>query len=170
MKSREIERIAAAIDAAVAGMTVEQLAWRPEAGQWSAAQVLEHLSLTYGGTARLLRKLAANGGSSASRPTTSQRFAAFVVTRLGYFPPGRTAPEVVRPAGAAPELALQQVRETLAAMDAGLAAAQEKFRPGQKADHPVLGPLTLRQWRRFHWVHTRHHMRQIARLRRLQAG
>jgi hypothetical protein len=33
------------------------------------------------------------------------------------------------------------------------------------ADHPVLGPLTLHQWSRFHYVHARHHMKQIATLR-----
>jgi hypothetical protein len=32
-------------------------------------------------------------------------------------------------------------------------------------DHPVLGPLTARQWRKFHWVHGRHHVKQILRLR-----
>jgi hypothetical protein len=29
----------------------------------------------------------------------------------------------------------------------------------------VLGPLTIPQWRRFHLVHTQHHMKQVARLR-----
>jgi hypothetical protein len=32
-------------------------------------------------------------------------------------------------------------------------------------DHPVLGPLTARQWRKFHWVHGRHHVKQIQKLR-----
>jgi hypothetical protein len=28
-------------------------------------------------------------------------------------------------------------------------------------DHPVLGPLTAREWREFHWIHGRHHVKQI---------
>jgi hypothetical protein len=33
------------------------------------------------------------------------------------------------------------------------------------ADHPVLGPLSLRQWPRFHLAHTKHHMKQIVALK-----
>jgi hypothetical protein len=32
-------------------------------------------------------------------------------------------------------------------------------------DHPILGPLTADQWRKFHWVHGKHHMKQIRGLR-----
>jgi hypothetical protein len=28
-------------------------------------------------------------------------------------------------------------------------------------DHPFIGPLTADQWRKFHWVHGRHHIRQM---------
>jgi hypothetical protein len=64
------------------------------------------------------------------------------------------------------EAALQTIRENLAAMDQGLAECEQRFGAQVKiADHVVLGPLTIPQWRRFHWVHTRHHMKQIARLR-----
>ena len=41
----------AAIDAATNGMTEEQLTFHPE-GKWSTAEILEHLSLAFGGTAR----------------------------------------------------------------------------------------------------------------------
>jgi hypothetical protein len=33
-------------------------------------------------------------------------------------------------------------------------------------DHPILGPLSIDQWRRFHLVHGLHHVKQIRRLRR----
>jgi hypothetical protein len=32
-------------------------------------------------------------------------------------------------------------------------------------DHPILGPLTVDQWRKFHVVHTEHHVRQISQRR-----
>jgi hypothetical protein len=34
------------------------------------------------------------------------------------------------------------------------------------AEHPILGPLTADEWRKFHWVHGRHHARQIIRLKK----
>ncbi|MGZ7099671.1 MAG: DUF1569 domain-containing protein [Candidatus Angelobacter sp.] len=32
-------------------------------------------------------------------------------------------------------------------------------------DHPVLGPLTAAEWRKFHLVHGLHHVKQIRSLR-----
>jgi hypothetical protein len=32
-------------------------------------------------------------------------------------------------------------------------------------DHPILGPLTAAQWRKFHLVHGLHHTKQVLRLR-----
>jgi hypothetical protein len=47
-------------------------------------------------------------------------------------------------------------------MDVALDEAELRFGPSVPLmDHPVLGPLTIDQWRTFHWVHTRHHARQI---------
>lgn len=164
----EMRRIGAAIEGAIAGLTREQMAWHP-AGKWSAAEILEHLAATYGSTARLMQKLAAKGTTRAGKPTLRQKFFAWAVTGAGYFPSGRQAPEFTRPAGLGPDEAAQTIRRNLTEMDAAFAIAEERF--GKRvvvADHPVLGSLKLGQWRRFHWVHTRHHMRQIARLRAQQ--
>jgi len=47
-----------------------------------------------------------------------------------------------------------------------LAECERRFGKRSKlANHFILGPLTAQEWRRFHWVHTRHHMKQIARLK-----
>jgi hypothetical protein len=55
-------------------------------------------------------------------------------------------------------------------MDQGLAECEQRFGSEVKmADHVVLGPLTIPQWRRFHLIHTRHHMKQIERLRAADA-
>jgi hypothetical protein len=43
-----------------------------------------------------------------------------------------------------------------------------KFRGRAIFEHPILGPLTARQWRKFHLVHGRHHVKQIRRLREEQ--
>ncbi|MDP9263916.1 MAG: DinB family protein [Acidobacteriota bacterium] len=160
-----LQRVKEAIETATGGMSAQQLDQHPE-GKWSAAGILEHLSITFGGTARLMRKCMEDGKPMASAPTLKQRLAVMLVTGWGYFPTGRPAPEFARPKGLEGEAALQSIRDNLAAMDQGLVEAEQRFGSEVKiADHVVLGPLTIPQWRRFHLVHTRHHMKQIARLR-----
>ena len=160
-----LQRVKQAIEAATSGMTSEQLDQHPE-GKWSAAGILEHLSITYGGTARLMRKCMDDGKPLGSSPTLKQRLATLLVTGWGYFPTGRPAPDFSRPKGLQGETALKTIVENLAAMDQGLAECERRFGGEVRiADHVVLGPLTIPQWRRFHLVHTQHHMKQIARLR-----
>ena len=159
-----------AIEAATGGMSAEQLERHPE-GKWSAAGILEHLSITFGGTALLMRKCLAGGKALGGKPTFKQRLAVTLVTGWGYFPTGRPAPEFAQPKGLRGEAALQTIRENLAAMDQAMAECEQRFGAQVKmADHVVLGPLTIPQWRRFHLVHTRHHMKQIARLRATSPG
>ena len=160
-----LQHVREAIEAATGGMTAPQLVQHPE-GKWSAAGILEHLSITYGGTARLMRKCLEDGKPLGSAPTLKQRLAVMLVTGWGYFPTGRPAPEFSRPKGLDGEGAIQTILENLVAMDQGLAECEQRFGSAVKiADHVVLGPLTIPQWRRFHLVHTKHHMKQIDRLR-----
>jgi hypothetical protein len=61
---------------------------------------------------------------------------------------------------------LAEFAEKISAMDAVIAKAEERF--GSQiplVDHPILGPLRAAQWRKFHWVHGRHHLKQLERLR-----
>lgn len=166
----DVQRVADAIERAIAGMSPDQLAWAPQ-GKWSTANILEHLSITYGGTARAMRKVAEKRASIASRPTAYQRLARFVVTGVGYLPGGRKAPRGTEPSGMEPDVVLSKLRLNLAEMDAAMTMASQHVPASQAiADHPILGPLTLRQWRRFHVLHTTHHMKQIARLREQLKG
>src|SRR6266404_5272576 len=165
LRSRDLARALAALDATLAGMTPAQLAWHPPE-KWSAAQALEHLSITYSSTARLLEKVAQGPALPPLPSSLRGRAFAGIVTGLGYFPKGRKAPEFTLPRGLAPEEAVRSARAGIIAMDAPLAACVERFGAAAKlAKHPVLGPLNARQWARFHWVHTRHHLRQIERLK-----
>ena len=153
-----LQRVQQAIDEAVRGLSLEQLAWHRE-GKWSAAAILEHLSLTYSGTAKGLQR-------GLDAPSTRQRVASFVVTGLRFMPPGRKAPAMVVPKGASPETVVADVRRNLIAADDAISRCEARFGTGVKiANHPILGPLTARQWRTFHLVHARHHMKQIARIR-----
>lgn len=156
-----IEKTYRAIDEATQGMTAAELAWHPK-GKWSAAQVLEHLSLTYVGTAKVARRLAASENPEPFVRSMKNRLATFIVITLGYFPSGRKSPEMVVPGNG---VAAPTVLENLRTMDEALAECERRHGPGVTAAHPVIGPLTLPEWRKFHWVHARHHMKQIAALR-----
>jgi hypothetical protein len=161
----QLQRTLQAIDAATRGMSGEQLAAHPE-GKWSAAQILEHLAIAFGSTARGLEKCLVSGQPKVTPPTLYQRGATLLVAGIGYFPPGRKAPEFTQPKGMDGETALRAIRENLVAMDGAITRCEERFGRGRKiANHPVLGPLNVPQWRKFHLVHTRHHMKQIDRLR-----
>jgi hypothetical protein len=59
---------------------------------------------------------------------------------------------------------LRNIAVHIADMDRVLAECARRFGAGKLANHFILGPLSAHQWRKFHWVHTRHHMKQITRL------
>jgi len=162
MDSR-MENLKQALESALQGMTGEQLSWHP-GEKWCAAEVLEHLYLTYTGTIKGFEKAMAAGKPLVTRASMRQRARALVVLGLGYMPGGRTAPENTRPRGLAAEKVRDEIVGKIAAMDAAISQCEERFGRGTKLlDHPILGPLTGTQWRKFHLVHGRHHGKQILR-------
>jgi hypothetical protein len=161
----QMEELRAAIDSAIAGMTVEDLLRHPE-GKWSASEVLEHLSLTYSGTSRAFGKCAQAGRPLATRVSLKQRLGILVVTGLGYLPGGREAPATTRPKGVPAEDVARGIGRKIEEMDKAIAECESRYGKGTRLlDHPVLGPLTAHQWRRFHVVHGKHHVKQIENLR-----
>lgn len=153
------------ISQGTAGMTPEELARNPE-GKWCAAEIVEHLLITYTLTTKGLRKALAGGKPLGGKPTLKNRLSQLVVLDLGYFPSGRAAPAMTIPKGLEPLQVVRAVEQALPEMDAAISECEQKYGGRVKvADHPVLGPLTAGQWRRFHFVHARHHMKQVTRLR-----
>ncbi len=164
MDSR-LETLKQALESAAEGMSNEELSWHTE-GKWCAAEVLEHLYLTYTGTIRGFEKVIESGRPLASQASLMDRVRTFVVVGLGRMPEGRTAPANTRPKELAVETVRNEVGAKIAAMDAIIAQCEARFGRGTKLlDHPILGPLTATQWRKFHLVHGRHHQRQLLRLR-----
>jgi Protein of unknown function (DUF1569) len=147
-------------------MTPEALMRHPE-GKWNSAEVLEHLYLTYKNTGKGFARCLQAGKPLASSPTFRQRLSTMLVAKLGYFPPGRNSPDQVRPRGTATGTIMSEIGPQLEAMDRVISEAEVRY--GSHVcllDHPILGPLTGKQWRKFHWVHGRHHVKQIERLKR----
>lgn len=52
---------------------------------------------------------------------------------------------------------------TLAAMDDALNRIEPQAKDAPVLTHFLLGPLSVRQWRRFHRAHARHHAAQVER-------
>lgn len=159
-----LQRLHAAITSVTESMTVGQLKWHPE-GKWCAAEILEHLYYTYTGTIKGMELCLEAGKPQARTPTLRERLRILWVIEAGLFPEGRPAPERTRPRGMSAEDVAQRIGPAIVAMDEVIAQCESRF--GKRTlvrDHPILGPLTCRQWRKFHWIHGRHHMKQIARL------
>ena len=161
-----LQRALADIDAATQGLSAAD--WqRCPAGRWNCAQILEHLGKAYGGTAYILDKCVADGAPKGHQPSWRQRLSATIVVTLGYLPSGVKAPSMTVPDGLCGEEALALARRTLMELDAAAQRCADTFGDYVRvANHPILGGFTVRQWRRFHWVHTRHHVRQIFQRRR----
>jgi len=159
------------IEAATAGMTEGQLKYHPE-GKWCAAEILEHLALAFELTSKGCEKALAAGKNLGGEPSMKERLIQTIVVDLKYIPTGRKAPAITTPSGQTTGLAVvERIRKGLVTMDQKLAECREKLgTTGRLLNHPVLGPFTNEQWCTFHYVHTKHHMKQVRGLREAQAA
>lgn len=161
---REVERIT---------RTMSPDDWRcAPPGKWSCAQILEHLLLSYTATTQGTQIALQTGKPLGGQPSLKDKLATFYVARTGFLPAGRKAPKSTRPANGSGVQSLRQFNDALVAMDATLANAEKRFgRVAKILDHPVLGPMNTKDWRRFHSAHARHHLKQIAkRLKQASSG
>ncbi|HYM78836.1 MAG TPA: DUF1569 domain-containing protein [Candidatus Dormibacteraeota bacterium] len=159
-----LERLQREIDQAVAGLSAEQLS-RHSPGKWCSTEILEHLCLTYTGTIKGFGRVVAAGKPLATTLTWKHRAQSLLVVGFGYLPPGREAPAVARPRGMPPETVRAEIGQKIVEMDQVLTECEAKFGKRIKVlDHPILGPFSIAQWRKFHLVHGRHHLKQIRRL------
>jgi len=164
MDSR-LEKLKQSLESAVEGMSGDQLSWHPP-GKWCAAEVLEHLYLSYAGTLNGLEKVMQAEKPLATRASMKHRVQSFVVTGLGYMPTGIEAPAVAKPKGLPAEKVRNEIWSKMTAMDAIITQCEAHFGRGRRLlDHPILGPLSATQWRKLHLVHGRHHQKQLLRLR-----
>lgn len=160
-----LDNLKQALESAVEGMSSGQWTWHLP-GKWCAAELLEHLYLTYTGTIKGFERVMAAGKPLGSRPSMENRLRTFVVVGLAHMPDGVKAPAVTVPKG----LPVAKVRDEFGAkiveMDAIITQCEARF--GGRVhvlDHPILGPLTAPQWRKLHVVHGRHHHKQLLQLR-----
>ena len=161
--SPELEQIRREVERVTAAMSPDDWAYAPP-GKWSCAQILEHLLLSYKATTTGAQKAIRSGKPLGGQPTLKDKLATFYVARLGLLPSGRKAPNQTIPSNGSGIRSLGQFNDALVAMDASLADAEKRFGSAVRIlDHPILGPLNAKEWRRVHLTHARHHLKQIAR-------
>jgi Protein of unknown function (DUF1569) len=160
-----LRRLQDAIASATNGMTADELTRHPE-GKWSSVQVLEHLYITYIGSAQGFERCLSEGKPLVRTHTLKDAMRTFVATSLMHLPEGRKAPERTQPRGLPADEVMSKIGPQIQIMDELIAQCEARFGKRTRVlDHPFLGPLTGRQWRKFHWVHGRHHIKQILKLR-----
>jgi len=142
-------------------------------GNWSIQQVVEHLLKTYGSTIPIIQARVEKRSATRAKPTLQQRIGQFLVITLGRFPNGRAAPAAVSPTlpttvQSGEELAAR-VSAELRRLDEVTTQGEHLFGNRRAVAHIILGPLSMHQWRRFHLIHGRHHVKQIRAIRRDRA-
>ncbi|HEX3470916.1 MAG TPA: DUF1569 domain-containing protein [Silvibacterium sp.] len=146
-------------------------AFRGDEAAWSTQDVIEHLVLTYRSTGALFDRYLARNSPTGSTRKWKHRALQFLVIRCGGFPRGVQAPEHARPGKAdMPPMSGEELaacmRSELEKLDAKIGECQQAFEKRAFASHFIFGPLTADQWRRFHFVHGKHHLAQLKRIRK----
>jgi DinB family protein len=167
-----LNRLRAEIEQATSGLAEPD--WRRGApGRWNIAQIVEHLGKTYSGTAKMLeRNLETNRSAEPGvRPATlKERIFQFLVVTMGSFPSGRKAPDFISPQTDPGPNALPKALSALERMREALALAEKRWGSKPVMAHFALGPMNASQWRKFHYVHGHHHIRQIRERLQGKAG
>jgi hypothetical protein len=170
-------RIAEAIDyleakraellSSFAGASLERLKLRPRPGEWSAAEVIDHLRIVESGIGRLFAKKIAQARDAGLRLEDSEES---ILGSLDHIGETLDHGKIEAPVAVTPPLevdvdaaitGLTVTRKTL--IDA-LASGDGLALGDIKHTHPILGELDFYQWLVFVGRHEARHTRQIRRI------
>ena len=158
----ETER--AGLERALGGIPTGSRATRPAPERWSAAEVLEHLSLVEAGIAKRIGDAIESARAAGLGPETSTEpiLPTFDVARVRVRTPTLVAGEAIQPHSgvefAAAAAALKEQREKLRA---ALVAADGLALGGVIIPHAAFGELNVYQWVVFASAHEGRHSGQI---------
>jgi hypothetical protein len=122
---RRLDKLKQSLESALEGMSSEQWSWHPP-GKWSAAEILEHLYLTYTGTIKGFERVMTSGKPLASRASMAHRVRTLVVVGLGHMPAGVKAPAVALPKGLPAEKVRSEFGAKIGEMDAIIAQCEAR--------------------------------------------
>jgi hypothetical protein len=144
------------------GLSPEKTAVRLSDESWTIADIVEHLAMTERGSMVGVKR--ALGQAEAAQELLAETIGKMdlIRTRIPKVVQKVAAPEFLQPSSRFKEwpaalLAFEQARANTIAMEAAADSAYDS----RVMAHPILGPLTLRQWFYFTSAHTERHTRQI---------
>src|ERR1700691_1160930 len=141
MDSR-LEELKYAVESSLDGVSAEEMSWPPPE-KWCAAEVLEHLYLTYTGTIQGFERMRDSGKALLTRPSLQQRTRILMVVGLSYMPPGKESPALVKPRGLPVEKVRGEIGQKIVAMDEIISECEARLgRNVTLLNHLILGPLT----------------------------
>lgn len=139
---------------------------KANADTWSAAEVYAHIMSANRMTVRGMHK-AAEG--NATEDTSTLPWKAKMILFFEKFPKGRKVPEVVQKRTPA----INSISEAIETTDSLMKELEElmlsysKWSKTQKLKHPALGMLNNFQWLKFMKIHSKHHLKQLDRIKNL---
>jgi hypothetical protein len=137
---------------------------------WSVQQIIEHLVLSMDATRTALEERLEKGrpGRNLHRSRTEWALQLMILS-AGHMPKGVGAPREITPSATLPATGVRELTERLEAsielLDATLDQCRHRFGMERVGRHFLLGPLRIDQWRRYHVLHLRHHLKQMSALR-----
>jgi len=158
----ELERLAEE----VRGISLEEAQVHPQPGQgrWCPQQVIEHLVLSYKMTTEEIGRQLAKGQPAKRRRGLLGIFLRLQTIGLGVMPHGIPSTPRLKPRTFDPLSGAELAERLLARgeeMDVLLGVARRKFGIQPCGEHPFYGPLRVDEWRRYHALHARHHLKQL---------
>ncbi len=137
---------------------------------WSVHQIVEHLVLSMESTRIALEERLAKGRPERHSHRSRTEWALqLMILSAGHMPKGVGAPEQTTPKTSLPGTGVRELADRLEtaieSLDATLDECRQRFGMERVGRHFLLGPLRMDQWRRYHVLHLRHHLRQVSDLR-----
>lgn len=154
----------------VAGLNEAEQSFRPAPEAWTAAEIMEHLSIIEHQLVRLTEKMLrkAEAAGAASADGAAKAFAPFSLDEI--IERSRRekyqAPEAARPGGDVPLAeSLERLRRSRAALRELRPRLERADLTGMRYPHPAFGPLDAYTWLAFIGLHEERHLRQIQALK-----
>ena len=130
-------------------------------GKWSVAQIIHHLAIGVDSTAEVFLRRAESDGMQR-RASPQQTMLRHLALGIGRFPSGLESPKGALPdERPEPELVQAQFRMGVERYHEIASDWPTERQESVFVNHPILGDLNFPEWVRFHYVHSRHHARQI---------
>jgi hypothetical protein len=160
------KKIREGLEIVLGGVSPEEAGRKPEDGSWSIQQIVEHVALVAGGTARICSKLV--DGARADNKASDGRFS--LSDEFNHHSEMAAAakieaPERVQPTGTVTLAeSIQKLAETEGAIEPLKSDMERLDLTGHTFPHPFFGDLTAAEWLVVAGGHEMRHTLQIQRV------